>query len=35
MKAAQVARLRRAFGMTLAQAIIIAALAYGEGVQHD
>lgn len=35
MRAVQIARLRHAFGLTLAQAVLVAALAYGEGVQHD
>jgi hypothetical protein len=28
-------RLRIAFGLTQAQAALVASLAYGEGVQHD
>ena len=35
MRAIQIARLRVAFGLTLSQAALVAALAYGEGVQHD
>jgi hypothetical protein len=32
MRAAQIARLRHAFGLTPSQAALVAALAYGEGV---
>lgn len=35
MKAMQIARLRLAFGLSFAQAALVASLAYGEGVQHD
>lgn len=35
MRAIQIARLRLAFGLTLAQASLVAALVYGEGVPHD
>ena len=35
MRAIQIARLRLTFGLTLAQASLVAALAYGEGAQHD
>lgn len=35
MRAMQIARLRLAFGLTFAQAALVASLAYGEGVQHD
>ena len=31
MKARQIARLRRRFGLTLAQAVLLAALVFGEG----
>ena len=33
MKARQIAALRRQFGLTLAQATLLAALVYGEGAQ--
>ena len=35
MRATQLARLRLAFGLTPSLAALVAALAYGEGVQHD
>ena len=33
MKPLQIARLRRAFGLTLQQAALVAALLYGEGTE--
>jgi hypothetical protein len=35
MRAMQIARLRLAFGLTFAQAALVASLVYGEGVLHD
>lgn len=35
MRSVEIARLRHAFGLTLAQAVLVAALAYGEGVSND
>ena len=33
MKARQIAQLRRRFGLTLAQAVLVAALVFGEGAE--
>lgn len=35
MNAVQIVRLRMAFGLTPSLAALVAALAYGQGVQHD
>ena len=33
MKARQIAQLRQRFGLTLAQAVLVAALVFGEGAE--